>query len=56
MSAFDSAAGWLSMEFLLASGIGLAVMIQQYPLVHGWLTVKLFLKLGAAISLQLRCR
>jgi len=27
---------------LLASGIGLAVMIQQYPLVHGWLTVKLF--------------
>ena len=27
---------------LLASGIGLAVMIQQYPLVHGWLTAKLF--------------
>lgn len=26
---------------LLASGIGLAVLIQQYPLVHGWLTAKL---------------
>jgi uncharacterized membrane protein SirB2 len=27
---------------LLASGIGLAVLIEQYPLVHGWLTAKLF--------------
>jgi uncharacterized membrane protein SirB2 len=27
---------------LLASGIGLAVLIQQYPLVQGWLTAKLF--------------
>ena len=27
---------------LLASGIGLAVLIKQYPLVHGWLTAKLF--------------
>ena len=27
---------------LLASGIGLAVLMQQYPLVHGWLTAKLF--------------
>jgi len=27
---------------LLASGIGLAVLIGQYPLVHGWLTAKLF--------------
>jgi len=26
---------------LLASGIGLAVLIQQYPLVNGWLTAKL---------------
>ena len=26
---------------LLASGIGLAVLIHQYPLVHGWLTAKL---------------
>ena len=26
---------------LLCSGIGLAVLIQQYPLVHGWLTAKL---------------
>jgi uncharacterized membrane protein SirB2 len=26
---------------LLASGIGLAVLLQQYPLVHGWLTAKL---------------
>ncbi len=26
---------------LLASGIGLAVLIQQYPLVDGWLTAKL---------------
>ena len=26
---------------LLASGIGLAMLIQQYPLVHGWLTAKL---------------
>jgi uncharacterized membrane protein SirB2 len=25
---------------LLASGFGLAVMIQQYPLMHGWLTAK----------------
>ena len=25
---------------LLASGIGLAVLIRQYPLVHGWLTAK----------------
>jgi uncharacterized membrane protein SirB2 len=25
---------------LLASGISLAVLIQQYPLVHGWLTAK----------------
>lgn len=25
---------------LLASGIGLAVLMQQYPLVHGWLTAK----------------
>lgn len=27
---------------LLISGIALAVLIQQYPLVHGWLTAKLF--------------
>ena len=27
---------------LLSSGIGLAVLIQQYPLVHGWLTAKFF--------------
>lgn len=27
---------------LLASGIGLAVLLAQYPLVHGWLTAKLF--------------
>ena len=27
---------------LLASGIGLAVLIQQYPLVHDWLTAKFF--------------
>lgn len=26
---------------LLASGLGLAVLIGQYPLVHGWLTAKL---------------
>jgi uncharacterized membrane protein SirB2 len=26
---------------LLASGIALTVLIQQYPLVHGWLTAKL---------------
>jgi uncharacterized membrane protein SirB2 len=26
---------------LLASGVGLAVLIQQYPLVDGWLTAKL---------------
>ena len=26
---------------LLASGIALAVLIEQYPLVHGWLTAKL---------------
>lgn len=27
---------------LLASGIGLAMLIGQYPLVHGWLTAKFF--------------
>ena len=27
---------------LLASGLGLAFLMQQYPLVHGWLTAKLF--------------
>ena len=27
---------------LLASGIGLAVLTQQYPLVHDWLTAKFF--------------
>jgi uncharacterized membrane protein SirB2 len=27
---------------LLASGMALAVMIGQYPLVHGWLTAKVF--------------
>jgi len=27
---------------LLAAGIGLAVLTQQYPLVHGWLTAKFF--------------
>jgi uncharacterized membrane protein SirB2 len=27
---------------LLASGIGLAVLLQQYPLVNGWLTAKFF--------------
>ena len=27
---------------LLSSGIGLAVLVQQYPLVHGWLTAKFF--------------
>jgi uncharacterized membrane protein SirB2 len=28
-------------SLLLASGIGLAMRIEQYPLVHGWLTAKL---------------
>lgn len=28
-------------SLLLASGLGLAVLIQQYPLVHAWLTAKL---------------
>ena len=27
---------------LLASGIWLAALMQQYPLVHGWLTAKFF--------------
>ena len=27
---------------LLASGVALAVLLQQYPLVHGWLTAKFF--------------
>ena len=27
---------------LLTSGISLAVLLQQYPLVHGWLTAKFF--------------
>lgn len=27
---------------LLTSGITLAVLVQQYPLVHGWLTAKFF--------------
>ena len=29
-------------SLLLASGISLAVLMQQYPLVHGWLTAKFF--------------
>ena len=29
-------------SLLLASGVSLAVLIRQYPLVHGWLTAKLF--------------
>lgn len=32
----------LNDTLLLASGIGLAVLLQQYPLVHGWLTAKFF--------------
>jgi uncharacterized membrane protein SirB2 len=32
----------LNDTLLLASGIALAVLMQQYPLVHGWLTAKLF--------------
>ena len=32
----------LNDALLLASGIGLAVLLQQYPLVHGWLTAKFF--------------
>ncbi|MEY8203844.1 MAG: SirB2 family protein [Bermanella sp.] len=28
---------------LLSSGIGLALLIQQYPISHHWLTVKMFL-------------
>ncbi|MFO7542319.1 MAG: SirB2 family protein [Thiobacillus sp.] len=32
----------LNDTLLLASGIGLAVLIEQYPLVHGWLTAKFF--------------
>jgi len=31
----------LNDTLLLASGIALAVLLQQYPLVHGWLTAKL---------------
>ena len=31
----------LNDTLLLASGITLAVLMQQYPLVHGWLTAKL---------------
>ena len=29
-------------SLLLASGISLAVLMQQYPLAHGWLTAKFF--------------
>ena len=32
----------LNDTLLLASGIGLAVLTQQYPLVHGWLSAKFF--------------
>lgn len=32
----------LNDSLLLASGIGLAVLIRQYPLTHGWLTAKFF--------------
>jgi uncharacterized membrane protein SirB2 len=32
----------LNDTLLLASGIALAVLMQQYPLVHGWLTAKFF--------------
>jgi uncharacterized membrane protein SirB2 len=30
----------LNDALLLASGISLAVLMQQYPLIHGWLTAK----------------
>jgi uncharacterized membrane protein SirB2 len=30
----------LNDSLLLASGTGLAVLLRQYPLVHGWLTAK----------------
>ena len=32
----------LNDALLLTSGIALAVVMQQYPLVHGWLTAKFF--------------
>jgi uncharacterized membrane protein SirB2 len=32
----------LNDSLLLASGISLAVLTRQYPLVHGWLTAKFF--------------
>jgi len=33
----------------LASGIALAVLLRQYPLVHGWLTAKVFGLIGYII-------
>jgi uncharacterized membrane protein SirB2 len=33
-------------SLLLAAGIGMAVMLRQYPLVAGWLTAKLLALLG----------
>jgi uncharacterized membrane protein SirB2 len=33
-------------SLLLAAGIGMAVMLRQYPLVDGWLTAKLLALLG----------
>lgn len=50
-------AGWLQKKwakisphvidtFLLGTGVALTVVIQQYPLVHHWLTVKIALLVG----------
>src|SRR6185437_14569897 len=44
----DPAQGWLRItphvvdSLLLLAGIGLALLIRQYPFVNGWLTAKLF--------------
>lgn len=48
-------------SLLLASGIGLAALIKQYPLVHGWLTAKflaliLYILLGSVAIKRGRSR
>jgi uncharacterized membrane protein SirB2 len=52
----DPAHGWLRVtphvidSLLLAAGIGLALLIRQYPFVDAWLTAKLVALLGYVVA------
>lgn len=52
----DPAQGWLRItphvvdSLLLLAGIGLALLIQQYPFVNSWLTAKLFALIAYVVA------